>query len=219
MKDIVLENYVNKLNKCDNFDEVVKAIHDSSRENKVPIIQDDGLDFLLFIVKELKPKRILELGTAVGFSSIMMAKSSNAIIDTIERNQEMYEMAVRNIKLLSLDDRIEVHFCDALELDLDELNKEYDLIFIDAGKAQNIKFFTKYSQLLSENGIILTYNILFHGYVEEYANNGKVNGSKDLNALVRKIHEYNNWLKALDDYDTTFLNIGDGIAVTRKRAK
>ena len=218
MKDIVLEKYVNKLNKCDDFDEVVKTIHDSARAVNIPIIQDDGLDFLLFIVKVLKPNRILELGTAVGFSAIMMAKSTNATIDTIERNQEMYEMAISNIKNLSLEDRINVHFCDALEIDLKELKSNYDLIFIDAGKAQNIKFFTKFSPLLSDNGIILTDNILFHGYVEEYEKNGKVNGSKDLNALVRKIHEYNKWLRELDDYDTTFLNIGDGIAVTRKRA-
>lgn len=218
MKEMKQENYLNKLNKCENFGEVISAIHDDARIADVPIIQDDGLDFLLMMVRLVCPKRILELGTAVGFSSIMMALNCDATIDTIERNKDMYEKAIGNIKKLGLEKRINVHFNDALLIDLNELQDQYDLIFIDAAKAQNKKFFDKYCNLLSDNGVILTDNILFHGLVEEYVNMGTLNNcSKDLIAMVRKIHEYNVWLKSLDLYETTFINVGDGIALTKKR--
>lgn len=220
MKEIKNENYLNKLNKSEELDQVISLIHDKARELEVPIIQDDGLDFLLMIVRTNKPKKILEIGTAVGFSAIMMAKNCDAFIDTIERNSAMYDEAINNIKKTNLENRIHVFNADALLIDNALLKNNYDLIFIDAGKAQNQKFFLKYSPLLNDNGLILTDNILFHGYVEEYAKNGTLeNASKDLRAMVRKIHEYNIWLSKLDDYETSFINVGDGIAVTKKRNK
>ena len=219
MKEQNIENYLNKLNKDEKDYEVIKAIHDEARINEVPIIKDDGLDFLLMLVRLLNPKKVLELGTAVGFSAIMIAKNSNALIDTIERNDEMYQFAIKNISKCNLDKRINVYHDDALLIDNNKLNGPYDLIFIDAGKAQNIKFFTKYEPLLSNKGIIVTDNILFHGLVEEYAATGTLKeGSKDLKSLVRKIHEYNLWLKDNKDYNTSFINVGDGLAVSKKRA-
>ncbi len=218
MKEYVNEKYLNKLNNDDEINEIIKIIHDESRLNEVPIIQDDGLDFLLSIVRIKKPKKILEIGTAVGFSAIMMAKNSDAIIDTIERNKDMYDKAKENVKKTNLDKRIKLHFGDALLINNDELDKDYDLIFIDAAKAQNKKFFLKYQSLLKDDGIILTDNILFHGYVDRFASGDELSDvSKDLKAMVRKIHEYNLWLKSLDDYKTTFINVGDGIALTIKK--
>ena len=220
MKEERRENYLNKLNKDEYFLEVIKAIHDDAVKNDVPIVQDDSLDFLMMIIKVLKPKKILELGTAVGFSSIMMAKNSDATIDTIERNIEMYNSAINNINKLKLDCRIHVHYNDALTISNDELDKGYDLIFIDAAKAQNQKFFLKYSPLLNKNGIIITDNILFHGYVEEFNDTGTIeNGSKDLKAMVKKISEYNKWLLTLSDFDTKFINIGDGMAISTPKNK
>ena len=218
MKEIINEKYVNKLNNDELINETIKLIHDESRLSKVPIIQDDGLDFLLALVRLKKPMKILEIGTAVGFSSIMMARNSKAFIDTIERNEDMFNKAKENIKKTGLDKRIKVHFGDALLINNEELDKDYDLIFIDAAKAQNKNFFLKYHELLNKDGIILTDNILFHGYVERFASGDDLSDiSKDLKAMVRKIHEYNLWLKSLDDYVTTFINVGDGIALTIKR--
>ena len=218
MKEIINEKYLNKLNNDLIISDTIKLIHDTSRDEKVPIIQDDGLDFLLGLVRLKKPKKILEIGTAVGFSAIMMARNSEAVIDTIERNREMYNKALENIKKTNLENRINVHFGDALLIDENSLDEDYDIIFIDAAKAQNQKFFLKYAKLLKEDGIILTDNILFHGYVERFANADELSDtSKDFKAMVRKIHEYNLWLKSLDDYITTFINVGDGIALTIKR--
>ena len=218
MKDERIENYLNKLNKDEFTKEVILAIHDEAVKNNVPIVFDDTLDFLMMIIKLLKPKKILELGTAVGFSSIMMALNCDATIDTIERNIDMYNSAISNINKLKLENRIHVHYADALSISLDELENGYDLIFIDAAKAQNQKFFLKYSPLLSDGGLIITDNILFHGYVSEYNDTGTIeNGSKDLKAMVKKISEYNKWLLTLDDFDTKFINIGDGLALSIKK--
>lgn len=218
MKTRKEENYLNKLNKNDLGNIVISLIYDEAIKNEVPIIQDDGLDFLIMLVRLIKPKKILEIGTAVGFSSIMMAKNSRAYIDTIERNQEMYDKAISNIHKLNLDERIHVHFKDALEFDINNLDKDYDIIFIDASKAQNQKFFLKYSPLLSGNGIIITDNILFHGLVAEYSETGDLKeGSKDLKSMVKKIDLYNKWLKNLDGFETKFINIGDGMAITMKK--
>lgn len=216
MKEIVKENYLNKLNNNTKLTELISIIHDESISSEVPIIKDDGLDALLTICNIVKPKNILELGTAVGFSSIMMASCTNSHIDTIERNQEMYAKAIENIDKCGFKDRINVIFGDIGEIDLNILKNEYDLIFIDAAKAQNKRFFLKYSKLLSDNGVIITDNILFHGLVEKYANDELNDVSKDLKSMVRKIHEYNLWLKEEPSFKTTFLNVGDGLAVSVK---
>ena len=208
--------YINQLN--EQYLEIMKKIHDNSIEIGVPIIKDEGLDLLLSIINLKKPFRILEVGTAVGFSSIMMALNSKAFIDTIERNKVMYQKAIENVKLLELDNRIRVFFGDAVNFDLNNLEKEYDLIFIDAAKAQNQVFFEKYSPLLKEDGVIVTDNILFHGYVERYFNKDPMEEvSKDLRALARKIDRFNQWLKNNDQYESHFLDIGDGIVISTRK--
>lgn len=208
--------YINQLN--EQYLDIVKKIHDNSLEVGVPIIKDEGLDLLLSIINLKKPSNILEVGTAVGFSSIMMALNSCASIDTIERNKVMYQKAIENVSLLGLNERINVHFGDAVNFDINNLKNEYDVIFIDAAKAQNQVFFEKYSPLLKDDGVIITDNILFHGYVERYANKDPMDEvSKDLRALARKIDRFNQWLKNNDQYESHFLDIGDGMAISTKK--
>ena len=208
--------YINQLN--EQYLEVVKKIHDNSIEVGVPIIKDEGLDLLLSIINLKKPKRILEVGTAVGFSSIMMALNSKALIDTIERNKVMYQKAIENVNLLELNQRIRVFYGDAVSFDLNNLESSYDLIFIDAAKAQNQVFFEKYSPLLNKDGVIVTDNILFHGYVERYFNQEPMEEvSKDLRALARKIDRFNQWLKNNCDYESHFLDIGDGMVISTQK--
>ncbi len=184
-----------------------------AKEKKVPIIQKEGLNFLLKIIKENNIKTILEIGTAIGYSAINMAKiDSNISVTTIERNNEMYLQAKQNIKDFKLEDRINLIYGDAL---FTEIEGEYDLIFIDAAKAQYIKFFEKYKKNLNKKGIIITDNLNFHGL----AKNPEEIKSKNLKALVKKINLYKEFLKENKDYSTTFYEIGDGIAISKRKGE
>lgn len=208
-----MNSYFSKFNKFPN-NKLIRDMRSYAEKEKVPIIQDEGLTFLLFLIKTKKVRNILEIGTAIGYSAINMAMQSLDInIDTIERNEEMYNQAIRNIKKAKMTERINVHFKDALEVDINEFNRKYDLIFIDAAKAQYIKFFTLYEPLLSDYGVIFTDNLLFHGLV----NNSERIESKNLRNLVTKIENYNEWLANNEKYDTSFFSIGDGIAVSVKK--
>lgn len=208
-----MNSYFSKFNKFPN-NKLIKDMRSYAEKEKVPIIQDEGLTFLLFLIKTKKVRNILEIGTAIGYSAINMAMQSLDInIDTIERNEEMYNQALKNIKKAKMTERINVHFKDALEVDINEFNRKYDLIFIDAAKAQYIKFFTLYEPLLSDDGVIFTDNLLFHGLV----NNSERIESKNLRNLVTKIENYNEWLANNEKYDTSFFSIGDGIAVSVKK--
>lgn len=180
-----------------------------AKENNVPIIQKEGLNFLIEYIKQNNVKTILEIGTAIGYSSINMALVSDDIqITTIERNEKMYKQAIKNIKDFNLENRINVIYGDALDTVIQD---KYDLIFIDAAKAQYIKFFEKYKQNLQMNGTIITDNLNFHGlalHPEEIH-------SKNLKALVRKINNYKDFLINNKKFNTTFYEIGDGIAVSK----
>lgn len=185
-------------------------------DNNVPIVTKEGLELIKLLVKINNCKNILEIGTAIGYCSINLALLDKEIhIDTIERKEAMYNKANENIKKINLENQITTFIDDALEFDISKLNnKKYDLIFIDAAKAQYRRFFEKYMVLLNENGIIVSDNLLFHGLVEQEIIDGK-----DLRALIRKIKNYNNWLFENEEFDTTFLRIGDGMAISLKKKK
>lgn len=202
-------DYLKSLDKI-YFDEHDLLMQEYARKNDVPIIQDEGLVFLRQIVQIKNPSRILEIGSAIGFSSINMAKYSNALIDTIEISEKMYNEAKRNIKIADLESRINIYLSDALEFDESNL-KEYDMIFIDAAKSQYIKFFEKFTPYLKKGGIVITDNLIFHGLVVEEIRN------KNLRQLVGKIKKYNDWLINNEDFFTYIYNIGDGLAISIKR--
>ena len=187
----------------------LKALEKYAEENNVPIIQKEGLNFILNYIKENKVKKILEIGTAIGYSAINMALiDENIKITTIERNKEMFSLAKKNVKDFNLEKRINIIYADALEA---EIKDQYDLIFIDAAKAQYIKFFEKYKSNLKENGAIITDNLNFHGL----ANNPEEIHSKNLKALVRKINNYKEFLKENKEFKTNFYEKGDGISVSK----
>lgn len=205
-----MANYFNELNKK-RYPQKINDLEIFASVNKVPIIMKDSLNVILALIDVLKPKRILEIGTAIAYSAICMAHYSGAVVDTIERNDDMYELALKNIHSFGLDKQINVFHEDALNIDCCLLST-YDLIFIDAAKAQNIKFFEKFSPLLNKEGIIITDNLLFHGKVE----NGE-NISKNVKKMVEKIALYHEFLQNLSDYSTIFIEVGDGISVTRRK--
>lgn len=204
-----MNEYLEKLNK--KLSKIsVEKLEVYAKENNVPIIQYESLMVLKSIIQTSKVKKILEIGTAIAYSSINMASFDSDIkIDTIERNEKMYHEAVKNVKLYDLEKQIRIHFDDALLIDLDKLDKEYDLIFIDAAKAQSEKFFNRFLPLLKEDGIIVTDNLLFHGCVEN-----QEGLSKNVKNLVKKIDAYNNYLTNLEGFTTIFLDTGDGLAIT-----
>lgn len=181
-----------------------------AEENNVPIMTKEGITFLTNYIKKYNVKKILEIGAAIGYSSIMMALVDEEIeITTIERDEKRYLEAVKNIKKFHLEDRINLIYKDAFDVNLDD---EFDLVFIDAAKAQNIKFFEKFSKNLKPKGTIITDNMNFHGLVDKETEDIK---SRNLRTLVRKLKDYATFLKENKKFETEFLDIGDGIAISR----
>lgn len=190
---------------------IIKQIKDYADKNNVPIMSDSGIDYLMKYIKDNNIKKILEIGTAIGYSSIMMCSVSNDIsVTTIERDEKRYLEAVRNVKKMELENQINLIYKDALDVDIFE---KYDLIFIDAAKAQSIKFFEKFEFNLNDNGTIITDNMNFHGLVSKDENEI---ASRNLRQLVRKIKGYKTFLIDNKKYDTTFLDVGDGLAISKK---
>ena len=192
--------------------DLIKEMESYANENNVPIIQKESIVYIMKYIKEHNIKSILEIGSAIGYSAILMASASNDVkVTTIERDETRYMECLKNIKKSELDKKITTVYQDALEVNLTGV--EYDLIFIDAAKGQNINFFEKYKNFLSKNGVIITDNINFHGLV------GKSDTieSKNLRQLVEKIEGYIDYLKENDEFETEFLDIGDGLSVSRRK--
>ena len=192
--------------------EFFEKLREYAEEHNVPIIKRDSLVLIQSILKMINALTMLEIGTAIGYSALSFASNKDDLyIDTIERNIDMYNEAVKNVKELNKENQVNLIFSDALEIDNNNL-KKYDVIFIDAAKAQYQKFFDKYSPLLNENGIILTDNIIFHGCVEN-----QESLSKNVRSMVKKIDMYNHYLNTLDDYVTYYIDSGDGLAITMRK--
>ena len=190
---------------------MLEEIEKYAKEEKVPIMMSDGIEYLCNYIKENKIKKILEIGSAIGYSAIRMALVDEEIeITTIEKDVKRYSVAVDNISKFNLDKRINIILGDALETEIDG---EYDLIFIDASKGNNINFFNKYSKNLKSYGIIITDNLLFHGLVRD---EGLVK-TKNQRGIVRKIKQFIDFLNNNLDYETEFLDVGDGIAISKKK--
>ena len=190
----------------------IKIMKEYAKEYNVPIMMEDGINFITNFVIKHKVKNVLEIGTAIGYSAILMALCSpNVKITSIERDRERYLEAVKNVKKFKLEDRITLIYNDA---SLVEFNEEFDLIFIDAAKGKNKTFFQKFSKNLMEGGHIITDNINFHGYVNMNEDEIK---TRNLRGLVRKIKDYITFLKENDEYRTEFYELGDGIAVSKKK--
>lgn len=184
-------------------------------DNNVPIIEKKSIAFIMKYIKSHEIKNILEIGSAIGYSAILMASSTQeAQVTTIERDEVRYMECLKNVKKCGMEKKINVVFQDALELNLSEELK-YDLIFIDAAKGQYTKFFEKYKHFLSANGTIITDNINFHGYVGSSSKLDKGN----LKSLVEKIEGYITFLKENQEFDTKFYDIGDGLSVSTWKKK
>lgn len=187
---------------------LIEKMEEYAANNYVPIARKANIEFLQKIISEEKLYNILELGSAIGYSAICMASvDENVRITTIERDETLYNIAVENIKEAKKENQINIIFDDIFNVDIDG---EYDLIFIDAAKAQYIKFFEKVSPCLKSDGVIISDNI-------DLIDLQRLTDSKKSKRLVKKMGEYKEYLLGLDNYETKIMNIGDGFAITRKK--
>ena len=190
---------------------MIEEIERYAREERVPIMLPDGIAYLCNYIKEHNIKRILEIGSAIGYSAIKMALVSDDImITTIEKDNDRYNIAVSNIKKFNLDKRINIILDDALNTNIEG---EFDLIFIDASKGNNINFFKKYSANLSKYGIIITDNLFFHGLVLDES----LIKTKNQRGIVRKIKDFISFLDNNSEFVTEYISVGDGLSISKRK--
>lgn len=193
------------------MDKSLKMIEDEARNRGIPLMLDDGMDFMLDYIYKNNVKSILEIGSAIGWSSMKMALvSSDISVVTIEKDTYRYNEALCNINDMNLGSRISIYNMDACEFETD---KKFDLIFIDASKGKNKLFFEKFCNNLTEKGVIITDNLSFHGLVQ----NDSLIKTKNQRGLVNKIKDYISFLENNTEYVTEFINIGDGISISKKK--
>ncbi|WP_100372010.1 O-methyltransferase [Bacillus sp. FJAT-45037] len=192
----------------------IEEMEQYAKEHQVPIMDLVGMESLLQQLKLIQPKRILEIGAAIGYSSIRMADAlPDAGVVTIERDEPRYMEALENIRKNELADRIQVRFGDALDL-AETLESEdlFDVLFIDAAKGQYQRFFDLYGKMVKPGGVVFSDNVLFRGLVAE-----DVIEEKRLRSIVKKLRIYNEWLMSHPDYETRILPVGDGLAISIKK--
>ena len=189
-------------------DEELEKVKQKALENYVPIVMDDSLEVIKEILVKENPKRILEIGTAVGYSASQFAKyAKESVIDTIELNEERYNEAKENIKNIGIDDRINIYLGNAVEI-LPTLNEKYDVIFIDANKGKYPVFLQEAIRLSKKGSIIIADNILYKGYVMSDYNNHKQR------TAVRHLREYIKETEENEKLNTKILEVGDGLAIS-----
>nr|WP_249305923.1 O-methyltransferase [Lederbergia citrea] len=186
-----------------------------AKEHRVPIMEPTGIETMLQIMKIQAPKRILEIGTAIGYSALRMVDAiPGSIVVTMELDEERVGQAQNNIKQFGMENRVTVLHGNALDLYKEAAeNGPYDAIFIDAAKGQYVKFFELYERLLSNKGCIYSDNVLFKGLVA--MDNSEEN--KRRASVAEKLKVYNQWLMDNKSFDTVIIPAGDGLAISRKR--
>lgn len=192
---------------------ILKELEDYAHSNFVPIIHKEVAKFLEIMIKIKRPLKILELGTAIGYSAILMSISSEnkTTITTIERDSKMIELAQNNIEKCGLKDKINIIQGDCLEV-LEKLDDKYDLIFMDAGKGHYNHFLPHCMRLLSKDGVIIADNVLFRGMIasDELVKRRKI-------TIVKRMREYLEMVSDNEKFTTSIIPMGDGIAVTLRR--
>jgi len=191
--------------------EELEKIKEKALDEHIPIIMDDTLAVIDKVLKEIKPKKILEIGTAVGYSAMCFSEylQEGGKIDTIERDEERIAQAKENIVKVGVQEKINIIEGDAVEI-LPNLNEKYDMIFIDAAKGKYPFFLQESLRMLNENGIIFADNILYKGYVMSDYNKHKQR------TAVRNLREYIAEVTNNPELETEILEVGDGLAITKK---
>ena len=194
-----------------NKDELLK-IKENALERHIPIIMDDTLEVIDKYLTEKRPEKILEIGTAVGYSAMCFSEylKDGGKIDTIERDEERIAEAKENIKKVGVEEKINIYEGDAVEI-LPTMNDKYDVVFIDAAKGKYPFFLKEALRMINENGIIFADNILYKGYVMSDYNKHKQR------TAVRNLREYIKEVTEDPNLETEILEVGDGLAVSRRK--
>ena len=193
----------------------LEELEQDALKRNIPVMQKEGILFLISKLNEMKAQSCLEIGSAIGYSAMMMASHvENLKIESIELDEERYLEAISNIQERHFDERICIYNDDALTFDVEKLQwNPYDCLFIDAAKAQYQKFFEKYVPFVKEKGIIIVDNLDFHGMIFD------IDHIKNRNTkqLVKKIKRFKDWIFNHEDYDVDYYPIGDGICVIKRK--
>lgn len=192
----------------------LEKIKQKALDDHIPIIMDDTLAVIEKYLNENKPEKILEIGTAVGYSAICFTEvlSENGTIDTIERDTERVKEAKENIKLAEVEEKINIFEGDAVEI-LPTLGNKYDVVFIDAAKGKYPFFLKEALRMIKPNGIIFADNILYKGYVMSDYNKHKQR------TAVRNLREYIKEVSENPNLETEILEVGDGLAISKIKSE
>ncbi len=190
--------------------ELLEEIERYGRKNKIPILLDDSLEYINNLLSKIKPKRILEIGTAIGFSAINFSKylTEGGRIDTIEIESLRVEQALENIEKVGVSDKIRVMEGDALNI-LPYLNELYDVVFIDAAKGKYNEFFEHALRLCKKGGYIIADNVLYKGMVQSDYNKHKQR------TAVNKLRIFISSVLSNNKLDSNLLDIGDGLMICK----
>ena len=214
----MIENFIESSKYAQNLfkikNEIIQEIQNESLEQKVPIITDEVLNYMIFTARNIKARNILEIGTATGYSGLFLAQLANensGFLTTMEIDEIRYGKAVENFKKLGLFEKNKMIFGDALE-EIPKLDKnvKYDFIFIDASKGQYLKFFEMSYELLNENGIIFIDNLMFRGLIAA----DKEEIPKRYKTIVKRLKEFIEKLN--EEYNFVLLPFGDGVGIVKK---
>lgn len=184
------------------FNNLISDMERFAKKENVPIMQKEGLNYLISFIKEHDVKSVLEVGTAIGYSTILIKEAVNNIT-SIERDEERYNIAVKNVELSNLNN-ITLIKGDALDINITD---KFDLIFIDAAKGKNKEFLDKFKNNLNENGYIIIDNMGFHGLVGKSETIEK----RRLRSLVRKIENFIKYMEEQTEFKVTKIDKGDGL--------
>lgn len=190
----------------------LEEIANRARKGYIPIIRDNTAQALINVCKEKNPKKILEIGTAIGYSGLLMLQNCQAFLYTIEKDEQRLAEAEKNFKLFGQEARVKLILDDAL-IALEKLcndNEKFDLVFLDGAKGQYIKYYPLIKKLLNRDGILFTDNIYMHGMVKS---EGKI--AHKHRSMVVNLRKYIELLKNDKDFTTNFYDIDDGYSISK----
>ena len=195
-------------------DELLVEMENFAKQHHVPIMQLAGIESLNQLLRIQKPKAILEIGTAIGYSALRMAKAlPDCQIVTIERDESRVQYAKEFIARSEAANRIQIIEGDALEVEMEKLPTTFDAVFIDAAKGQYMKFFEKYSPLVPSGGVLYIDNMYMHGL----SNLDIKEVPRRKRTMIRNLSTFSDWIMSHPDYTSAFFPVGDGLLICLKR--